>query len=240
MSLITAKGNEAVQSAAKGSVDLDKVMIRLKDGESIRVRLLSTEDFVEYQAITAFNLGVYTQPSREPLGEKDYFIEAGKLAKAGKVDEKFAELYPRRRYLVAMADIDSGAIRIWDCSKSQFNSFISDLKEYEEIIADGEEQVFTFKRTGTKTETKYSLSPILRIKKDEQAKVSEAFHAFDGQEVTVDYFESVLQPRTPELQVSVLKEAGFPVDEYFPEIDLTEAEKKEDTAEEEASPLDSI
>lgn len=240
MGLITAKGNQAAESAAKSSVDLEKIMIRLKDGESIKVRLLGTEDFVEYQAISGYNLGVYTQPSVEPLGRKDYFVEAGKLADSGKVDEKFKVLYPRKRYLIAMADVISKDVRVWDCSKAQFNSFISDLKEYEEIIEDGEELVFTFKRTGTKTETKYSLSPVLRAKADEK----DGFHSFDGQSIPDELFESVLVPRSAKMQVQVLKDAGFPVAEYFPEVDLSETVESE-TAEStdldgEENPLDSI
>ncbi|WP_288393669.1 hypothetical protein [uncultured Vagococcus sp.] len=237
MSLITAKGNEAVASAAKSSVDLEKVMIRLKDGDSIKVRLLGTEDFVEYKAISGFNLGVYTQPCLEPLGQKDYFAEAAKLANEGKVDEKFKVLYPRSRYLIAMADVNSETVRIWDASKQQFNKFVSDLEEYKEIIEDGDELVFTFKRTGNKTETSYSLSPVMKPKAAEK----EGFHKFDGQEVTVDYFESVLQPRTAKLQVSVLKEAGFPVEEYFPEVDLTEeSEDNSGKSDTEVNPLDQI
>lgn len=237
MSLISAKGNEAVASAAKSSVDLDKVMIRLKDGESIKVRLLGTEDFAEYKAVSGFNLGVYTQPSLEPLGQKDYFIEAGKLAKAGKVDEKFDVLYSKSRYLIAMADVSSGDLRIWDASKSQFNKFISDLAEYSEIIEDGDELVFTFKRTGNKIETTYSLSPVMKPK----AAELEGFHKFDGQVIEDTLYESVLQPRTAKLQVSVLKDAGFPVEEYFPEIDLSEdADGKEVTPDSPATPLDGI
>ena len=137
-----------------------------------------------------------------------------------------------------MADVNSGAVRIWDASKQQFNKFVSDLEEYKEIIEDGDELVFTFKRTGNKTETSYSLSPVMKPKAAEK----EGFHKFDGQEVTVDYFESVLQPRTAKLQVSVLKEAGFPVEEFFPEIDLSEdAEGNTVKADDdEVSPLDQI
>lgn len=236
MSLITAKGNEAVQSAGKSSVDLSEVMIRLKDGDSVKVRLLGSEDFVEYQAVSSFNLGVYTQPSREPLGEKDYFVEASKLANAGTVDEKFKSLYPKKRYLIAMADVVTGKLRAWDASKSQFNSFVANLEEYKELVDEGEEVLFTFKRTGNKTETTYTLQPVLRMKADDKEK----YHAFDGQVATLDFFESLLQPRTPALQVSVLKEAGFPVEQYFPEVDLTQEADKEESSEEEVSPLDSI
>lgn len=233
MSLITAKGNQAVESAAKAKVDLTKVMIRLKDGESVKVRLLSSEDFVEYAAVSSFGLGVYTQPSREPLGEKDYFVEASRLAdaKAEGVDEKFKELFPRKRYLIAMADVEQGVLRAWDASKSQFNSFVAALEEYKDIIDDNEEIVFNFKRTGNKTDTTYSLSPVMRPK----APDLEGFHKFDGVTADIPFFESLLVTRTPELQVAVLKENGFPVDKYFPEVSLEAAEETE-----EVSALDQI
>ncbi|MDL4875158.1 MULTISPECIES: hypothetical protein [Bacteria] len=241
MGLISAKGNEAVQSAGKSAVDLSEIMIRLKDKEAVKVRLLSAEDFVEYEAISEFSLGVYTQPSREPLGEKDYFIEAGKLAKqkAEGVDEKFEKLYPRKRYLIAMADIGTGKLRAWDCSKSQFNNFVAQLEEYKELIEDGEQIVFNFKRSGNSTDTTYTLQPVM---KKLTAKEQESYDSFDNVEADIPFFESLLQPRTPKLQVAVLKEKGFPVEKYFPEIGLdSEGESVGATPEaEEASPLDSI
>ena len=240
MGLISAKGNEAVQSAGKSSVDLSEIMIRLKDKEAVKVRLLSAEDFVEYEAISEYNLGVYTQPSREPLGEKDYFIEAGKLAKqkADGVDEKFEKLFPRKRYLIAMADIGTGKLRAWDCSKAQFNNFIAQLEEYKELIEDGEQIVFNFKRSGNSTDTTYTLQPVM---KKLTAAEKEAYDSFDEVVADIEFFESLLQPRTPKLQVSVLKEKGFPVEKYFPEVDISEesAEGTEKPADE-ASPLDSI
>lgn len=240
MGLISAKGNEAVQSAGKSTVDLSEIMIRLKDKEAVKVRLLSAEDFVEYEAISEYNLGVYTQPSREPLGEKDYFIEAGKLAKqkADGVDEKFEKLFPRKRYLIAMADIGTGKLRAWDCSKAQFNNFIAQLEEYKELIEDGEQVIFNFKRSGNSTDTTYTLQPVM---KKWTAAEKEAYDSFDEVVADIEFFESLLQPRTPKLQVSVLKEKGFPVEKYFPEVDISEesAEGAEKPADE-ASPLDSI
>lgn len=237
MGLIAAKGHEAVESASKQAVDLKEAMIRLKDGESVKVRLLGSEDFVEYQALQEYSLGVYTQPSREPLGEKDYFVEAGKLANAGAVDEKFKGLYPKKRYLIAMADIATGKLRAWDASKSQFNNFVAQLEDYKELIDDGEEAVFTFKRSGNKTDTTYTLQYVPKPKAAEIA----GFHAFDGQTADIPFFESLLQPRTAKLQVSILKEKGFPVEEYFPEIDLSEEGQGAGTTDEESvSALDAI
>lgn len=231
MGLITAKGSEAVKSASQSNVDLEKVMIRLKDGESVRVRLLSSEDYVEYSAIGDFGLKVYTQPVRDG---KDYFVEAGKLANEGKVDEKFKGLFARKRYLIAMADVTEGIVRFWDASKSQFNNFVSQIEDYKELIDDGDEAVFTFKRSGNKTDTTYSLQYVPKPKAAELEK----FREFDGKTVEISDFESVLIPRSAEMQVTVLKEAGFPVEEFFPEISL---EAKDGTAEaDETTALDEI
>lgn len=238
MSLLTSRGSAAIESAAKSNVDLEKVMIRLKDGDSIKVRLLTSEDFAEYSSIGEFNLGIFTQPSREPLGEKDYFVEAGKLANAkdSEIDEKFKRLYSKPRYLIAMADVGSGLLRFWDASKPQFNTFVAGLEEYKDIIDDGEEIVFNFKRTGDKTETTYTLQPIMRPKDEDL----EGFHKFDGVTVEDADFVSVLMPRTPEMQVGILKEAGFPVEKYFPEITLEDSEKTESSDSGEVSALEDI
>lgn len=234
MGLITAKGSAAVTSASQSSVDLSKVMIRLKkEGGSTKVRLLGYEDYVEYSAIGDFNLKVFTQPVRDG---KDYFVEAGKLAKAGKVDEKFSGLYIKKRYVIAFADLTKGMVRYLDVSQPQFKNFVSQIEDFKELIEDGSEAVFTLKLTGEGTNTTYNLQYVPKPKAAELEK----FHEFDGKTVEISDFESVLQPRTAELQVSVLKEAGFPVEEHFPEIKLEKAEGTADTDGAEESPLDII
>ena len=228
---ITAKGKQAVESAAKSNVDLSKVLIRLKDGESIKVSLLSSSDYVEYPSMGDFQLKVFTQPVRDGV---DYFVKAGQLANEGKVDEKFKSLYKKNRYLIAMADVTTGTLRYWDASKKQFQNFAAQIADYADIIDDGEEAMFTFKRTGNGTDTTYTLQYVPRL----SASDKENFHMFDGQVVNEDDFLSVLniQEKSAELQVGVLKEAGFPVDEFFPEIKLD----TEDNSEEDATPLDEI
>jgi hypothetical protein len=47
MGIITAKGKQAAESANKATgsgIDFKKVFVKLKDGESIKVSLLSAED----------------------------------------------------------------------------------------------------------------------------------------------------------------------------------------------------
>jgi hypothetical protein len=125
--------------------------------------------------------------------------------------EGFDKLKAKKRYIFALYDIDMKQVRFWDCSKTQATKMISDIEEYKESILDGDVLAFNFKRTGNKTETVYSLNPILKL--DEKGK--EGFASADEVQVEIKDFEAVLIPRTVEQQIEALKQAGFPVDDYF-------------------------
>jgi hypothetical protein len=209
--IFTKRGQDAKESMNANKVDLKKIYIRLKEDESVRVRLLGTFDYVEYLSVGDFNLGIYTQPSLIPLGKPDAFDEVMEIVKDLPEDHElapFQRLYTKKRYVFAFADIDTGEIRVWDASKNQAKKVIKQIEEYKEDIQD---IAFNFKRSGTGRDTDYSLNPILRLKGDDQAK----FDKFEGEEITDEIFNQVLIPRTYEQQVESLKAAGFPVDEHF-------------------------
>lgn len=220
--IFTKRGQEAKESMNKGQVDLKKIYIRLKEDESVRVRVLGVEDYVEYLSVGDFNLGIYTQPSLLPLGQEDAFDQAKSIAEelAGEDEEHelfpFTRLYPKKRYVFAFADIDTGEIRVWDCSKNQAKGIIKQIEEYKDDLQD---VAFNFKRTGTGRETAYSLNPILRLKGDDQEK----FDKFEEAQVEDETFNTVLVARTFDQQVESLKGAGFPVDEHF---DVTPSENE--------------
>jgi len=210
MSLFTATGEEAKASASKKNVDLKTAYIRLKENESVRVRVLGLTDYVEYKAHGDFNLGIYTQPCLTPMsGELDPLCVASKSGIEG-----FDKLVAKKRYIFALYDLDMKAIRFWDCSKTQASKLIGDIEEYRENIISEEKDdliAFNFKRTGTKTDTVYSLNPILKL----DAKGKEGFESAEGLQVEMSHFESVLIPRTVEQQIEALKQAGFPVEDFF-------------------------
>lgn len=212
MSLISKRGQEVKEAVEKDNIDLKKVFIRLKDGQSIRVRLLGVQDYVQYKAHSnGFNFGIYTQPCLNPTG-----VECP-LCKAYEHDkETYKDLRPSNRYLVAMADLDEGMIRVWDCSKTQLKNLISQIEEYAEQIEDEDEEImFTFKRTGTKTTTTYTLSPIMA--KRALNELSDAYHSFDDKVVEDSFFEGCLVPRTKEVIMSALQQAGLPIKDIFPD-----------------------
>ncbi|MBC9786507.1 hypothetical protein H1S01_18800 [Heliobacterium chlorum] len=205
MSIVTARGKAAKESMAKKSftIDFKKVYMRLKDGESVRVRLLSTEDYVEYRSHGSFAHGIYTQPCIKPTGQACAHCEA-----ASSGEEGFDVLRARNRYMFAFADVDEGILRVFDASKGQALGLIDTIEQYAGDIHD---VAFMFKRTGSRKDTVYSLNPILKL----NAKDREKFDQLADTVVEDSFFEQVLQPRNREQQIKELQTAGFPVTKVF-------------------------
>ena len=208
MSLLTATGQEAFDSATKKNVDLKKVYIRLKDGESVRVRILqiSGETVGEFKAHGDFNKGIYTAPCVAPMGVECVYCTASNSGVEG-----WDTFYARKRYLITFIDIDTQSVRVWDSSKQQGESMLKLLEEYKEST---EDMAFTFKRTGSgASDTSYNLIPILKL----DAKGKELFAQSAELEIPENFFDSVLIPRTREQMIENLKKADFPVQDFFAE-----------------------
>lgn len=205
-SMFTARGQEAKASAEKGKVDLKKAYYRMKTGDSIKVRIMTAFDYVEYLAHSSFTHKVYTQPCVSVIGKECPLCTASKSGIEG-----FDVLYARKRYLFVFADMQTGELRALDVSKNQAKQLIAGIEEYKEDL---DSLAFNLKKTGEGTNTSYTLNPIIKMKGNDQ----EQFDNCEGLEVTDEYLNTVLTPRTPELQVKTLKEAGFPTEEFFPHI----------------------
>ena len=62
MGLVTKRGQEVKEAVNKDSIDLKKVFIRLKDGQSIKVILLEVQSYVQYRAhANGFNFSNYSE-----------------------------------------------------------------------------------------------------------------------------------------------------------------------------------
>lgn len=216
MSLFTARGEQVKENINKTKVDLTKVQIRLKQNDSVKVRVLGVNDYVEYLAHSSFNHKIYTQPCVSVIGEECPLCIASKSGVEG-----YDTLVPRKRYIFAFGDMESGEVKILDVSKNQAKKLIADIEEYKEDIND---IAFNLKKVGEGTSTGYSLNPILKMRGND----AELFDALEGVEVTDDFFGSVLVPRKKELQVKILHESGFDVEAFG--MELPEEQEQEEKA----------
>lgn len=207
MSIFT-RGEQVKENINKKNVDLKTAYYRLKGTESPKVRILSQFDYVEYSSHSSFAHKVYTQPCPSVTGQECALCKAATSGLEG-----FDALKPRKRYVFVFADLLTKTLKALDVSKNQAKSLISTIEEYKDDLG---ELAFTLKRVGEGTSTTYTLSPVIKMKGDEPAQ----FEACSDLEVTDEYLNTILQARSLELQVGVLKEAGFPTDEYFPHVKL--------------------
>lgn len=210
MSGLIKRGAQAIESLEEKKVDLKEVYYRLKQNESVKVRILSANDMVEYLAHSDYAHRIFTQPCSAPAGQPCPLCTAAKSGVEG-----FDALKPRKRYVFAFGDMATGEIKILDVSKGQARGLISSILEYEEELG---EVAFTLKRTGEGTSTSYVLNPILKMKNEEPVQ----FEAFNGVTVEDAFFNQVLNVRDEKFVVKTLAEAGFPAAKFFPHIDLTE------------------
>lgn len=213
MSVITNRGKAAAESANKKKIDFKKLYIRLKDGESVRVRVPSAEEYVEYMAHGSYDLGIYTQPCILPTGSRCAYDEVVRhinddlgITKDDKDHplQPFRALYAKKRYLFALYDLDEQMIRLFDATNDQAKGLIASIEEYADSVG---ELAFKFARTGDKSATTYTLSPILKLKSEDKEK----FDAFTGG-VDENLYEEALMPRTFEQQIEELQKAGLPAD----------------------------
>ena len=205
--MFTSRGAEAKASAEKETkVDLKEVYIRLKANEEVAVRLLSAEDYVEYLAHASYNHGVYTQPCTKVLGQECPMCVASKSGVDG-----YDALNPKKRYIFVFAEIETGKLRALDVSKNQAKKLISDIESYREDINDFS---FKLKKTGEAMTTAFALTLVTRL----DAKMKEKFEDCAELEVTNEFLNSVLVPKSAEFQAKVLKDAGFPVEVHMPHI----------------------
>lgn len=246
MSIFMGRGQEAKKAIENTGGNESVDFIRLKAGESKKVRILSADDYVAYKAHGHFQNGIYTQPCIKVAGERCLLCEAAqydgelvgkridtvKNLKGESVSE-WSTMYAKKRVLFAFVDLEEGNVAVFDATKNQADGLISTVDEYADDLDD---MAFTFKRTGEKLETTYSLNPIMPKKMKD---IQETFDKFDDEEIADKVFEDALQARSTEEQAKELQKAGFPMKEVFDmEIDLSDDDEGSDEPEAEAQPDD--
>jgi hypothetical protein len=245
MSIIMGRGDEAKKAIEGGGskLDLKKAFIRLKAGQSRKVRILTKFDYVAYKAHGHYTNGIYTQPCIKVAGERCLLCEAASYdgdlvgdlidtvkTQKGEIVSEWASMYAKKRVLFAFIDLEEDEIRVFDATKNQADGLIATIDEYADDL---EDMAFTFKRTGEKNETSYTLNPIMPKK---MAEVQEVFDKWDGKTIPDEIFEEALQARTTEEMAKDLKKAGFPVKEVFGiDVKMTD---EENGSEDEGTPTD--
>lgn len=211
------RGSEATFKTNSEKVKAKDVRLTLKDGESVKVVICTTEDYYQYPAHNDFNHGIFPQACHE---------ENCPLCAVAALGDEFKALKVKDRYKFAFYVVDQDKIMAFDATAGQAKKLKSQLDEYAEDIEFG--AVFTFKRTGNAKETDYSLSLISERKYT--AKDKEAIEKYKGYHIPDEFFEDITEPVMKGYIYKTLEEkAGIDVTAMFPDAAEEMAKlKKED------------
>ena len=182
------------------------VRLTLKDGESVKVVICTTEDYYQYPAHNDFNHGIFPQACHE---------ENCPLCAVAALGDEFKALKVRDRYKFAFYVIDQDKIMAFDATAGQAKKLKDQITEdYYEDIEFG--AVFTFKRVGNGKDTSYTLSLISERKLT--AKDKEAIEKYKGYHIPDEFFEDITEPVMKGYVYKLLEEkAGIDVRAMFPD-----------------------
>ena len=223
MSIFTKKGRDVQQQQEQ--IDRKKVLKFLKSGESLKVAILSAEDFGEYLQHGGYTLsnkyGVYNMPCLKHTGKEDLYDKAvplmyqdaeeaeknGDKKKAEEIRLLAGELRAKKRMLFGFVDLETGEQIVVDVTKGQGENLVDTILEYEDSIT---EYPFLLEKKGTKANTTVTLSPIVNMKK--LTKTEQAtFEAVKGESFDHELFEKIFFIKPKEQQIQDLIKIGFDV-----------------------------
>jgi hypothetical protein len=214
MSYISKRGQAAAQAATAEKQDYSKALVTLKSGMSLKVRVLSVEDSVEYYAASVFKVFNTTPVAPGNLYQKaaDILFEDARNAKteaeAEELKAKARQLKPKPRYLFGFINLETGEPIVIDLSKAQAQVIYQALNKFEKKIG---KIAFELAKSGTGTSTVVSLTPVLDMDEDLTDTERENFAKADGKEFPFELFENVLYMKTEAEQLDDLKAFGFDV-----------------------------
>jgi len=223
MSIFVKKGKEVTQE--EQTVDRKKVLRFLKSGDSIKVAILSAEDFGEYLQHGGFTLSnkyqVYNMPCLKHQGKPDLYDKAvplmyqdaeeaekaGDKQKAEELRLLAGELRAKKRMLFGFVDLSTGEQIVVDVTKGQGENLVDTILEYEDSIT---EMPFLLEKKGSKANTVVSLSPIVNMKKLTATEKAN-FEAVKGTQFDQTLFEKIFYVKPEEQQIQDLIKIGFDV-----------------------------
>ncbi len=183
MSLFTKRGAEAVESAQTGKEEKVSAHVKFNSGTTLKLRIKSAGDVVEYYAHGLFNPSVKTfapqiTPERNAKGYVTanpsvwdrasdlLYKEASEEKDATKADDIRKSAYDfksKPRYLFAFVNLETGEDAFVDLTKKQADGVLVAVKKYAKKI---DTVAFELSKAGASTNTVVSLTPILDMDDD--------------------------------------------------------------------------
>lgn len=230
MSMFTKRGAAAVESAQAEKEPKSSVIAPFSSGTTLKVRVKSKEDSVEYYAYSVFGK-VNTFVPKDPAerNAKGYISanptvwdraaeliyadakkakDSGDEASSEKIRNQAYLLKGKPKYLIGLGSLETGEDIVVDLTPKQAAGVFAAIQKYEKKL---DKLAFELSKTGSSTNTVVTLSPILDMDEDltdaERANFAKAGeNAFD-----FELFEGCLYVADDAEQTKNLVIAGFDI-----------------------------
>jgi hypothetical protein len=221
MSYIAKKGRAAAESATQEKQDASKALVSFKSGMTIKVRVPSTEDFVEWYCHSVFKK-FHSTPCTKPTGTPDLYDKAvdllykdakaaelaGKTDKAEELRNQAYLLKAKPKYLFGFFNLADGQPIVIDVSKKQAQVIIAAIDKFAKKL---DKTAFELTKAGASTSTVVSMTPVLDIADDLTDAERKHFEATAGKAFPESLFGEVLYVKAESEQITDLQAFGFDV-----------------------------
>ncbi|WP_431819291.1 hypothetical protein LWL40_27605 (plasmid) [Bacillus thuringiensis] len=238
MSFIASTGTQAIEDATKEKVDYSKLLTKVTNGKTLRVRALPTA-VVKYFCHSVYK-AFYSTPCTKPMGKEDLYDKACDLlykdakqaeengATADEVkaikDRAYA-IKAKERYMIGFINLDTGLPIIVDLTANQGRDVIAVMKKYEKKI---HKHAFEITKTGSSTDTKISFTIVLDAEEDLKPAQFEQFEKSLGHEFDMEAFGKVFSINDQAQQIEDLIAFGFDIERLGLEKPAEKEEKPAD------------
>ncbi|MEH6941637.1 hypothetical protein [Bacillus sp. JJ722] len=218
-----------------------------KTGTTYKVRVLGVADLIRFYSYGIFkkvNSFVAQNPSvRNAKGfaesnftpwdlASNYYADlkkkaedAGNVAQAEDYKTEASKYRAKERFALGFIDLTTGEPIIVDLSKKQAQGVHAVIKKQEKKLG---RLAFELSKEGSGTSTVVSLSPIIDMDEDLDAKERENFAKFDGKEFDMKLYDGLLFEADEKQQIENLVAAGFDISLIGLSIGASEGEQADD------------
>ncbi|MDA2128722.1 hypothetical protein PDM92_21395 [Bacillus cereus] len=220
-SFIASTGTQAIEDATKEKVDYSKLLTKVTNGKTLRVRALPTA-VVKYFCHSVYK-AFYSTPCTKPMGKDDLYDKACDLlykdAKEAEengatadevkaIKDRAYQLKAKERYMIGFINLDTGLPIIVDLTANQGKDVVAVMKKYEKKI---DKHAFEITKTGSSTETKISFTIVLDAEEDLKPAQFEQFEKSLGHEFDMESFGKVFSINDQAQQIEDLIAFGFDI-----------------------------
>lgn len=237
-SFIVSTGAQAIEDATTEKVDYSKLLTKVQNGKTLRVRALPTA-VVKYFCHSVYK-SFYSTPCTKPMGKEDLYDkvcdllykdakeaeEGGASAEDVKaIRDRAYAIKAKERYMIGFINLDTGLPIIVDLTATQGRDVIAVMEKYKKKI---DKYAFEITKIGSSTDTKIQFSIVLDAEDDLKPAQFEQFEKTLGYEFDMEAFGKVFGINDEAQQIEDIIAFGFDISRLGLEKPAEKEEKPAD------------